>query len=107
MLRLDINALIGMNIKMEEIIHLLATNAKIHEDIWWATVWIYKGHYLWPDNPWVELTEEEYEHLFPGLKNHGIPDAQGALHWPKRKVIEQANRRKWWYRSQRRRSNPI
>ena len=68
-------------------------DAKVHEDIWIGErAWVYLGHYFWPEHPGVELTEEEYEHLFPGLQRHGIPDANNVLHKPKRKSKEDAKR---------------
>ena len=65
-------------------------NAVDHYDIWWATEWKMTGHYFWPEGPEVTLTDVEYANLFPGLKNNGVPDAKGNLHYPPK-------RQQWWY----------
>ena len=77
----------------------LDRDAKDHYDIFWAKEWELTGHYFWPTTPDVELSWEEYTHLFPGLKRHGIADDLGQLHWAK---VRDANGRVWKPNSRKR-----
>ena len=57
-------------------------DANIHEDIFnGPRNWRFKGYAFWPANHRVILTEEEFWWLWPGLANHGMPDASGANHY--------------------------
>ena len=56
-------------------------DAKFHEDVWdGERRWEFKGFVYYPANHQVVLSKTEYEHLWPGLANNGVPDASGHLH---------------------------
>ena len=42
--------------------------SSVHEDVWYASYMIFKGWVFWPHDHPVPLTQQEYNHLWPGLR---------------------------------------